>query len=222
MRQQAKKNYDVYLVGAGLSEVPATAAWTTLAGGPRPSLMMGHGYYGYEPGGGRSNPDASSALLTTDATTLYGTILGGRPGAALAILGAGQVDRHGNLNSTLIDGQLLTGSGGSNDAAATCDVVLVTRLSRKKLVDEVEFITCPGSSVMAVITECGIFIKDEHGELMLASQIDVDGIGPSALYDKLVAACGWTLRTAPSLLQEALPSNEEIALIRSLMPARYE
>ncbi len=223
LRQQAIKNYDVYLVGAGLSEVPATAAYTVLAAqGTCPSLAMGHGYYGFTPGGGRSNPDAASSLMTTDAMEIYGTVLGGRPGATLAILGAGQVDRHGNLNSTLIDGQLLTGSGGSNDAASTCDVVLVTRQSRKKLVEEVEYITCPGETVHTIITECGVFQKSDQGEMVLASYIDTEALGESAMVGKITAGCGWALKIAANLQQEAPPSHAEISLIRSLMPSRYE
>jgi len=223
LRQQAKKGYDVYLVGAGLSEVPATAAYATLAKeGVKLDLTMGHGYYGFQPGGGRSNPDASTSLLTTDAITIYSTLLGGRIGSSLAILGAGQVDHTGNLNSTLIDGQLLTGSGGSNDAAATCDTVVVTRLSRKKLVEKVDYITCPGTSVSAIITEYGIFEKNAEGEMVLTRYIDIGNVGEGAMREKIAAGCGWPLKTIARLEREGAPSPDEIALIRSLMPSRYE
>ncbi len=223
LRRQAEKGYDVYLVGAGLSEVPATAAYTVLAErGDKLNLLMGHGYFGFMPGAGRSDPDASTATLTTDAHTLYGTLLGGRRGSTLAILGAGQVDVRGNLNSTLIDGQLLSGSGGSNDAASTCDTLVVTRLSRRKLVAAVDYITCPGDSVGAVVTDRGVFVKSTQGELVLASYTDPAGAGRGAMLEEIAARCGWPLKTIDTLVLEEPPTSDELALIRRLMPSRYE
>ena len=223
LRHQANKGYDVFLVGAGLSEVPATAAHTVLTSqGARISLVMGHGYFGFTPTPGRSDPDATTSVMTTDASTIYGTILGGRRGSTLAILGAGQVDQFGNLNSTIINGNLLTGSGGSNDSASTCDVLHVTRLTRKKLVDRVEYITCPGSAVSAVITERGIFEKSDASRLTLTSYIDMESLGREGVCDKFSAGCGWPLEIAADLRLEDAPSANELALIRQLMPSRYE
>lgn len=223
LRQQAKKEYDVFLVGAGLSEVPATAAHTVLTShGSRISLVMGHGYFGFTPTPGRSDPDASTSVMTTDAIDIYGTILGGRRGSTLAILGAGQVDQFGNLNSTIINGNLLTGSGGSNDAASTCDVLHVTRLSRKKLVEKVDYITCPGGTVSAVITERGIFEKSDTGRLTLTRYIDMESLGREGVCAKFTAGCGWPLDIAADLQLEDPPTAGELALIRQLMPSRYE
>ena len=223
LRRRVERSYDVFVVGAGLSEVPATAAHVLLEEqGIHVDLAMGHGYFGFQPLPGRSNPDATTATMTTDSPDMYGTILGGRRGAALAILGAGQVDRHGNLNSTLIDGKILTGSGGSNDCAATCDTLVVTRMSRKKLVEQVEYITCPGDSVHAVVTERGIFEKSADGDLVVTSYMDPETIGRVAVVEQIIGHCGWNAQVAKNARLEAEPSSSELALIRSLMPSRYE
>lgn len=223
LRRRAERSYDVFLVGAGLSEVPATAAHVLLEEqGIHVDLTMGHGYFGFQPLPGRPNPDASTATMTTDSPDIYATILGGRRGAALAILGAGQVDRRGNLNSTLIEGNILTGSGGSNDCAATCDTLVVTRMSRKKLVLQVEYVTCPGDSVHGVVTECGIFEKSAGGDLVVTSYMDPDSQGKDAVVDRITRNCGWPAQVANGAHLEVEPSARELALIRSLMPSRYE
>ena len=186
------------------------------------NLVMGHGYYGFRPVPGRSDPDPTTATLVTDSPAIYGTMLGGRVGSTLAILGAGQVDRRGNMNSTLIDGKILTGSGGSNDAASTCDTIVVTRQSARKLVEAVEYVTCAGERVCAVVTERAVFSRSPAGTLVLTHYMDPRGIGAEAVREEIRAGCGWTFECAPDLRAETPPTAAELALIRRLMPSRYE
>lgn len=222
LRRMDSQAYEAFLVGAGLSEVPATAAWVMLEEqGVQVDLVMGHGYYGFQPVSGRSEPDPTTVMNITDAPTIYGTYMAGRPGKMLAMLGAGQVDRFGNMNSTLIKGQILSGSGGSNDAASTCDVLVVTRLSPRKLVDKVDFITCAGTRVQAVVTERGLFEKHD-GLLVLTRVLDADELGLSGQIEKIRKSCGWAVELAPQVELEAAPTETELGLIRKLMPSRYD
>lgn len=224
MRRAIESSCDVLMVGAGLSEVPATAAYCLLREQGRDVyLTMGHGYFGFEPVAGRSDPDPATATMITDAPEIYGVVLGGRPGGSLAILGAAQVDRQGNLNSTLVDGKLLIGSGGSNDASAVCQTLVVTRTAKRKLVERVEYVTCAGTRVRAVITERGVFEKSEgNDDLLLTRYVDPQGVGRNAALAELAGRCGWPLAVSDALVCEAPPSAAELEIIRRLMPSRYE
>ncbi|HEX3930515.1 MAG TPA: CoA-transferase [Nocardioides sp.] len=215
--------HDVLLVGVGLSEVPAVAARRVLADeGIETTLAMGHGFFGFEPSPGQSEPDVESATMSADAAEIYGVILGGARRSGLAILGAAQVDRWGNTNSTVVDGKLITGSGGSNDAASVCDVIVVTRMSTRKLVDEVAYITCPGHHVRAVVTDRGVFRKAVgSNELELCAYVAGPEVSDERALDDIAERCGWSLRCAEDVCRVPDASADELTLIRWLMPARY-
>ncbi|CAN5444413.1 3-oxoacid CoA-transferase [soil metagenome] len=214
---------DVFLVGAGLSEVPATAAHSVLQEqGVEVSLAMGHGYFGFEPEPGRSDTEPGTACMSTDPAEIYGVVMAGRLGRTMAILGAAQVDRFANLNSTLIDGKLLIGSGGSNDASSMCQTLVVTRTGRRKLVERVEYETCTGKNVRAVITEKGVFEKSGgSGTLTLVSYVDSAGLGREQVLKDIAANCGWALEVSPNVQRAAMPTEKELDLVRRLMPDRY-
>lgn len=224
IKRTADSGCDVFLVGAGLSEVPATAACSLLKQqGVEVSLTMGHGYFGFEPEPGRTETEPGTACMYTDTPEIYGVVLGGRLGRTLAILGAAQVDRWGNLNSTLIDGRLLIGSGGSNDASSMCQTLVVTRSGRRKLVERVEYATCSGHNVRAVITEQGVFEKVGNAQTFsLVSYVDREGLGRDKAVEAIAQQCGWELEISPTLQPASLPSPQELKLVRSLMPSRYE
>lgn len=212
------------LVGVGLSEVPGSAAKMLLKEqGIDVALAMGHGFYDFEPFPGYSEPDLSQTQVTTDSSEMYGTLLGGRPGEALALLGAAQIDRFGNLNSTLIGGRLLTGSGGSNDAASTCDTIVVTRSGKRKLVEKVEYITCPGNRVSVLVTDKGVFTKQPGvTKFQLSLFFPDSGQADADALKEIADGCGWELEFAPDIKRCEPPDAMELATIRGLMPARYE
>lgn len=216
-------HYDILLVGVGLSEVPATAAHYLLAKeGVDVPLAMGHGFFNFEPTPGHSEPDADATIMSTDASTIYGLILGGARRSGLAILGAAQIDRHGNLNSTIVGGKLLTGSGGANDAASVCDTIVVTRLNRRKCVPDVEYVTCPGNNVRALVTDRGVFRKNETTTRLELSAI----VGQGKPFDEAVAEiaeeCGWEMEVGANVQLVDPPTLDELTVIRWLMPERYQ
>ena len=108
-------------------------------------LMIGTGVYGYSPQPGNPSIGATSNIETgcmiTDAFQSYGTFIGGYNNHCLSVLGAVQVDKRGNVNSTKIEGQFIAGSGGANDAANAQEVMVISRQSPKRFVDKVDYIT---------------------------------------------------------------------------------
>lgn len=215
---------ELLLVGVGLSEVPATAAYTLLRErGVDVTLVMGHGFYDFQPFPGQSEPDPATTLVTTDSSEVYGVFLGGRVGRAMAILGTAQIDRHGNLNSTIVGGRLLTGSGGSNDASSTCDTMVVTRLARHKLVEQVEYVTSAGNRVRVLVTERCVFEKDPStGRMVLTRYVPQPDRSREATLEEIAADCGWPLEVSPALQAVPPPQADELAVIRRLLPSRYE
>jgi acyl CoA:acetate/3-ketoacid CoA transferase beta subunit len=126
------------------------------------------------------------------------------------------------MNSTVVDGKLLTGSGGSNDASSVCETVVVTRLSPDRLVAEVEYVTCPGTNVSTVITERGVFEKRGGAELVLTSYVQQAGESRDEVLSDIEKRCGWKVEVAPDASRATLPEQAELALIRKYLPSRYK
>lgn len=211
----------VLLVGVGLSEVAATATFESLSGSKTPvTLAMGHGYVGFQLDASGLRPDARSSAAVTDAVGVYETLLGGPDRPGIAVLGTAQVDRFGNLNSTLVDGHLLTGSGGSNDASSVCDTIVVTRFARLR--GEVDYVTCAGINVSAVVTEQCVLTKGPDGTLRLELYLPAEGQRDEQTLEALIAQCPWPLQISPSAHQVAPPTAEELAVVRRLAPRRYD
>jgi acyl CoA:acetate/3-ketoacid CoA transferase beta subunit len=154
----------------------------------------------------------------------------------LGFLGAAQIDRFGNINTTVIGGTYakpgvrLPGAGGAPEIAASCKEVLITlRHTPRALVEKLDFITSvghvdgpdgrrrlglPGGGPSAVVTDLGILTPHiGTRELMLTS------VHPGVEVDAVRAATGWPLRLAPSVATTAPPSPEELAVLRALKAA---
>jgi acyl CoA:acetate/3-ketoacid CoA transferase beta subunit len=151
-----------------------------------------------------------------------GIFMGGRHNRCVGSLAAGQVDKHGNINSTIIPGvTYVTGSGGANDITSSAREVVVCLEQRPtRFVDKVPYITAPGRAVRAVVSDLGVYEKDgDHGELCLTG---IYGEGSEAeAVGRARAACGWDLRVAPSLRRVEAPTADELGLIRLFDPRRY-
>src|ERR1700730_7548504 len=147
----------------------------------------------------------------------------------VGFLGAAEVDRFGNLNTTwgTRNGQRvrLPGSGGACDIACLSQrtVVILTHDSQR-LVARVEHITSPGngsgagwrraqglpprSGPSAIITTMGVLRFGEDGEAFLAS------IHPGIRVEEVLSQTGWPLRVARDLALTPGPSEAELAAIR--------
>ena len=154
----------------------------------------------------------------------------------IGFLGAAEVDRFGNLNSTW--GQKagqpvrLPGSGGACDIACLAQrTVVLLPHERARLVERVSFVTSPGygkgnswrraqglplqSGPAAIITTLGVLRFGADGEAYLASA------HAGVRVEDVLAATGWTLRVADKLEETPPPTEAELAAMRALDPKGF-
>jgi glutaconate CoA-transferase subunit B len=150
-------------------------------------------------------------------------------------LSGAQLDRHGNINTTVIgdydDPKVrLPGSGGAPEIAASCqEVSIVMRQSTRSFVDHLDFITSVGygegpadrerlglrgRGPVRVITDLGVLEPDpSDGELTLTA------LHPGIEEAQAVEATGWPLRVAAELRRTQAPTHEELDVLRALKEA---
>jgi glutaconate CoA-transferase subunit B len=154
----------------------------------------------------------------------------------VGFLGAAEVDRFGNLNTTWgsRDGQQirLPGSGRACDIASLSQrTVVLLEHNRHRLVPKVGHITSPGngtgngwrrrqglparSGPSAIITTMGVLRFGEDGEGYLAS------VHPDVNVEDVLSNTGWTLRVADDLAVTAKPTDVELAVIREIDANRF-
>lgn len=148
----------------------------------------------------------------------------------VGFLGAAQIDRFGNINTTVVGSYAnpkvrLPGSGGAAEIAVLCKRVLViVKLVKRAFPEHVDFVTSPGhlggagsrpelkirgGGPEAVITDQCIFrFDDVTKEMVLAS------LYPAVTADRIREQVGWDLRVAEDLEQTPPPTIEELRFIR--------
>jgi len=211
------------LAGAGMSNLAAWLAASECAqAGVDVDLVAEMGLVGYRPQAGEpfifNHRNFPSCSMLSDIETVLGVLMGGARAKSVAALGAAQIDKRGNLNTTRIAGRMLMGSGGANDVAtaASCSIVTATQ-ERDRFVDNVEYITSPGDRIVAMATTHGVYRKDQ-GEFVLTAVHDDD---LDAGVKAAVEACGWDLRVAPIVEKVPPPTPSEIRTLRMLDPNGY-
>jgi glutaconate CoA-transferase, subunit B len=227
---------DVCFVGIGLPSKAANLARATHA--PRCVLIYESGTIGAKPlnlplsiGDGELAETADAVVGVPEIFAYW--LQAGR--IDVGFLGAAQIDRQGNLNSTVIGDYdhprvRLPGGGGAPEIAASCKQTLVIlKQSPRTFVERLDFRTSvgfgdgPGSrerlglrgrGITAVITDLGELEPDpETLELTLArihSGVDVE---------QAVAATGWPLAVRDDLEESARPTGRELEALRALHTA---
>lgn len=223
----------VCFVGIGLPSVAANLARLTHA----PNLVLI-----YESGPIDTKPDVlplsiGDGELARTATTVVPTseifsywLQGGR--VDVGFLGAAQVDKFGNINTTVIGAYdrpkvRLPGAGGAPEIAASArEVLIVLRQSSRAFVEKVEFITSPGfldggdarsrlripgAGPKAVITDLGVLTPDPQTKELVLSQIH-----PGVTLEQAKAATGWDLKASADLATTAEPASEYLRVLREL------
>jgi glutaconate CoA-transferase subunit B len=174
---------------------------------------------------------AETADLVVSVPEIFGYWLqGGR--IDVGFLGAAQIDRFANLNSTVIGGYThpdvrLPGGGGAPEIAASCrETLVIMRHSPRAFVERLDFRTTvgygdgPGSrerlglmgrGVSGVITDLGVLEPDPESCELTLTQVH-PGVEPQ----DAVAATGWPLRVAAGLVSSAVPSERELTALRGL------
>ncbi|HEV8614111.1 MAG TPA: CoA-transferase [Methylomirabilota bacterium] len=221
------RGYRTYLAGVGNSNLAAwLSAYEMKAAGVDVEVMAETGMVGYLPRPAEpfvfSFRNFPSSKMLTDIFHVMGIFMGGGENRCLGSLAAGQIDKHGNINSTMIPGKrYITGSGGANDITSSAREVVVTLAqSRSRFVDKVPYVTAPGRAVTTVVSDLGVYEKaDAHGELILTAVHA--GAGEAEAVAAAREACGWELRVAPRLRRLDPPRGEELRLVRAFDPRRY-
>ena len=133
----------------------------------------------------------------------------------VGFLGAAQIDRHGNLNSTVI-GEYdhpkvrLPGGGGAPEiATGVRDVFVMLRQTPRAFVERLDFTTSVGDRVRVVVTDLGI-LEPRDGELTLVA------VHPGVEVDDARAATGWELKVAADIAVTEAPSELELSALRAL------
>jgi glutaconate CoA-transferase subunit B len=206
----------VCFVGIGLPSLAANLARRTHA--PGCVLVYESGTIGAKPselplsiGDGELAETADSVVSVPEIFAYW--LQGGR--IDVGFLGAAQIDRHGNLNSTVIGSYdaptvRLPGGGGAPEIAlGVRDVFVMLRQSRRAFVPSLDFTTSLGDRVRVVITDLGI-LEPVDGELTLVA------VHPGSTADDARRATGWELRVADDLRETEPPTETELATLRSL------
>jgi acyl CoA:acetate/3-ketoacid CoA transferase alpha subunit/acyl CoA:acetate/3-ketoacid CoA transferase beta subunit len=217
------RGHKVVLAGAGLAATAAFFAYFRL-GGSAFELATGNGQIGYTPVAGESilasEANVRTSKMLTDTVMMQGVIVGGENNRCLSILGAGQTDRYGNINSTTTaEGRFLVGSGGVNDALNAREAILCLKQTKERFVDRLPYVTGRGASVTTVVSTMGIFRKPVPGDELhlFACFPDASGRSLEERVQEVRANCGWDLKTAPIVEEIARPSLEELQLLRRLV-----
>ena len=208
---------DVCFVGIGLPSLAANLARATHAPG---CVLI------YESGTIDAKPNelplsigdgelAETALTVVSVPEMFGYWLqGGR--IDVGFLGAAQIDRRGNLNSTVIGDYehpkvRLPGGGGAPEIATSVrDVFVMLRHSPRTFVEQLDFITSVGDRVRLVVSDLGTLEPGEDDELTLTAVHP--GIDPETARE----ATGWDLRVADDLAVTSPPSDPELVALRAL------
>ena len=206
----------VCFVGIGLPSTAANLARRTHA--PRCVLVYESGTIGAKPemlplsiGDGELAETADAVVSVPEMFAYW--LQGGR--IDVGFLGAAQIDRHGNLNSTVIGSYdapavRLPGGGGAPEIAlGVRDVFVMLRHTRRAFVPALDFTTSLGDNVRVVVTDLGI-LEPVEGELTLVA------VHPRATAEAARAATGWDLRVADDLRETAPPTEQELTALRAL------
>ena len=224
----------VCFVGVGLPNIAVNLAQRTVA--PEIRMVYEAGVFGARPA--RLPLSIGDPTIVTGATAvvsmweLFAFYLQGGL-VDVGFLGAAQIDRFGNINTTVIGAYdrpttRLPGSGGACDIAINARrVFVIMRQSKRSFVERIDFRTSPGNLGGAaqaeairraggwngrgpslVVTDLGIWHFDETGEMRL------DSLHPGATVEDVRAAMGWEPRVTATLAETPAPTEAELRLIR--------
>lgn len=221
----ADAGFHAVLAGAGVANL---AAWLGVrrarAAGADVHLCAEIGLWGYDPVPGDpfvlNHHNFPTATMLADASMILGAVAGGHHTRLLGCLGAAQVDRDGNLNTTrLPGGPTLVGSGGGNDVASAAEECLVvTTLRPDRTPERCGYVTSPGRAVTRVVTDLGTLAKDRPGGPLRLVAVPA---GPEPLAERArraVQACGWPLEVAEPLAELVPATADELGALRRWDP----
>jgi glutaconate CoA-transferase subunit B len=214
------KDRTICFVGVGLPSVAACLARQVYA--PDIVLMYESGAIGAQPVVpplSIADPElAETAITLVSFPEIFAYwVQGGR--VELGVLGAAQIDRFANLNTTVIGDYhspklRLPGAGGAPHIAATArEVLVIVRHNLKTFVPHLDFLTTTrANGCTTVVTDLGILeTEPATEELRLTSHY------PGTTVDQIREATGWTLHIADELDEAPPPAPDELDALRQLL-----
>jgi glutaconate CoA-transferase, subunit B len=221
-------------VGIGLPSAAANLARATHA--PGLVLIYESGTIGAKPGllplsiGDGILAETADAVVSVPEIFNYWL----QPGRIdVGFLGAAQIDKFGNINTTVIGGDYrspkvrLPGAGGAPEIAASCrEVIVVVRQNRRSFVDRVDFVTSfgygsgpgererlglTGAGPRKIITDLGVLEPDPA-----TMEFTLTGLHPGVSAATVCERTGWDLLVSASPEVIAPPSAAELAALRDL------
>ncbi|HQH82485.1 MAG TPA: CoA-transferase [Syntrophorhabdus sp.] len=224
------RNGDIVFAGTGVSMLAATAAKRIYA--PKAVVF-------FETGG--IDPSLEEIpMAVADPRIMYGTclnsglieafsIVGHRKLHTIAFLGAAQVDKYGNLNTTVIGDYhkpktRFSGSGGACDVASLASgVITFMQHQKRRFVEKLDYLTSvgwykggdsrqrlglPRGGALAVVTNLGVMkFHETTREMYLAEYY------PGITVDKIVENTGFLVDTSRAV-EAAPPTPEELRILR--------
>jgi glutaconate CoA-transferase subunit B len=230
---RALGNDDICFVGIGLPSAACNLARLTHA--PRLTLV-------YESGTIETKPTVlplsigdgelcETALTTVSVPEMFQYWLqGGR--ISVGFLGGAQVDRFGNLNSTVIGSYdkpkvRLPGSGGATEIATGCQrIYIVMQHNPRAFVAKLDFMTTLGHGptgrerrALGVTTEGPVLIVTDLCTLTptdATREFEVVSLHPGISREQVYSATGWDVRFAERVIETPPPSEHELETLRDL------
>jgi len=227
------KNGAVCFVGIGLPSTAANLARLTHA--PDIVLIYESGPIGAKPsvlplsiGDGNLAETADTVVSTPEIFRYW--LQGGR--VDVGFLGAAQIDRFANINTTVIGdykkpGTRLPGAGGAPEIASCAgQVVLVLKQSARAFVKKLDFVTSvghldgsdarrrlnlPGKGPVAVVTDLCLMEPDP-----VTKELTVTQLHPGISAEQIKKATEWEIRFAPELKETPVPTKTELETLRDL------
>jgi len=220
-----RRHYKVLLVGVGFPSLVGWPAYYQLRKHDYGiELLVGSGLYGYiaQPGDPffQSSSVVKTCKMLTDVVESYGVIVGGQNGKCISILGAGEVDKYGNINSAKISEDIyLTGAGGANDnSSLSQEVLAVMRLTKNRSPERVTHVTSCGDRVKTLVSTLGVFEKLDSDEFTLTKYFPRPEMTKDDIIKNIQDNCGWEIKPNADLVEVPPPSQFELVLLRSFDP----
>ena len=232
---RALRDRAVCFVGIGLPSTAANLARRLHA--PSLVLIYESGALGAKPDrlplsiGDGILADTADAVVTVPEVFNYWL----QPGRVdVGFLGAAQIDRFGNINTTVIGSDYrnpvvrLPGAGGAPEIAASCrEVIVIVRQSTRSFVDRVDFVTSvgfgrgpgdrerlglAGRGPTTVITDLGVLEPDPR-----TCELTLTRLHPGITVDQVARATGWQLAVAPDVTAGGAPTDTDLRVLRALV-----
>ncbi len=228
---RALKGSRVVFVGVGMPNIACNLARRSHS--PHMELVYESGVFGAQPARlplSIGDPTlVSGATSVTSMTDLFMYYLQGGL-VDVALLGGAQIDRFGNLNTTVIGNYeqpkvRLPGSGGACEIAVNAKkILMIMRLKRRTFVERLDFLTSPGhlegghsranlrlpgAGPHLVITDRALFDFDNPDREMTLIEM-----ASGETLESIQEEIGWTIRVSSELKAMRPPESDELAIIR--------